>query len=152
MKRAIVGERYQLYYYCCYYFTGALSIVLRSSLCLVEDCLPIFLDMSSINIQTNRSHYSGSRTLQHVNDIHTAGPLVLWRNTGFAQYVIKKGHHKMCHLGPMNIVSRDKMEEENDIDLSFPGCQVWLPLVLDPPCYCSIYSRLPGRVIYEAKL
>lgn len=33
----------------------------------------------------------------------------------------------------MNIVARDKMEEENDLDLSFPGCQVWLHLFWNLP-------------------
>lgn len=51
----------------------------------------------------------------------------------------------------MNIVARDKKEEENDIDLSFPGCHVWLPLVLEHSCYCSNYLQLLGRGIYEAK-
>lgn len=51
----------------------------------------------------------------------------------------------------MNIVTRDEKEEENYIDLSFPGCQVWLPPVLESPCYCSVYSQLLGRGIHEAK-
>lgn len=76
---------------------------------------------------------------------------MLWRNTGFAECLIKKGHHKNSHLRPVNIVARDKKEEENDIDLSFPGCHVWLPLVLEHSCYCSNYSQLLGRGIYEAK-